>query len=204
MPQLTPDEWAQIRVRWEAGMGPRELAKQHGVHHTVVARRAQREEWKRDAKGEIELATVALIAKPRSTTPSTKGPASTDAVTVLPLREEVVLEEAERRAARLRLQQAEWDEVRELRQDVLVLAGDARSGDVVSVVRLPDAVDTYKKFAEATATAQKAERAAWGIDHKLTIPGDPTGADLTAEGRDTILEDVLREVDDMWRRRVEK
>ncbi|WP_406855205.1 hypothetical protein ABEG18_22090 [Alsobacter sp. KACC 23698] len=202
MARLTAEEWEEIKTRFCVGMSARQLEKQYNVTRQGILQRAEREGWQRTPNGEIQIAVVAKLATTSVTdrSPVAGGNTPTSEVT----RELVVNQEAERRASMIRQHRAQWEEVTTLRNDALALARKSREGSAEASVRLPDAIAAYKKMAEATAAHQRGERVSWGIDFSLAIPKDPTGADLTAEERDAILDDVLREVDEMWRRRAER
>lgn len=45
MPRLTIEQWEEIRARYEGGASARELAREFGVHHSAVSKRARREGW---------------------------------------------------------------------------------------------------------------------------------------------------------------
>jgi hypothetical protein len=67
MPELTPDQWATIRVIYEtSALGLREIASLHGVSHVSVAKQAERHGWLRPGEAPPlpdEAAEEKLVAR---------------------------------------------------------------------------------------------------------------------------------------------
>jgi hypothetical protein len=157
MPRLSRETWADVRAEREAGASFPELAAKYGVSHQAIQKRAKAEGWGDGTdvaevirrKVAEKVARVVAGANPQK-------------------RAEAIDAEAEKRAAVVRMHQAEWDDHR------------ARFGSVPEDF---EAGKLAKISAEMLRIRQDGERKAWGLDtgqaqgdvvlhHNLRIVGD--------------------------------
>lgn len=163
-------DWDKIRAEYEVG-GPensvRAVAGRHGVTHPAILKRAAKEKWAEP--GDLDE-TIRRRVTEKVTGLVTAGNPKTTA--------EAVDAEAERRAAVVQRHRAEWEEIEQLRQEVL----EARLGQVVVVAGqlvTPEGVafgkaKLLKIMTEATSIKQTAQRKAWGLDANGGAPGNST------------------------------
>lgn len=163
-----PVDWPTVRAEYEAGgVGAtfRALGLRHGVSHTAVRKRAEREGWRQSLEPMVQRALDAKVSGVDSTADPKKRDAAID-------------REAERRAGIIRRHQDEWLQVAKLRQDALakriVTEAEAAqlAGSTAELIRLETEranlafahLKMAKITAEITAIQQQGERLAHRLD----------------------------------------
>lgn len=155
-------DWDKIRAEYEVGGSEnsvRAVAARHGVSHPAILKRAKKENWAEP--GDLDE-TIRRRVTEKVTGLVTAGNAKSKA--------DAVDAEAERRAAVVQRHRAEWEEIEQLRNEVL----EARTGEVVVIdgeLVIPAVVafgkaKLLKIMTEATAIKQSAQRKAWALDAK--------------------------------------
>ena len=180
-----PADWERIELDYRAGIKTlRQIAGENGISHTLVARRAKREDWARDLSAKInakadELVSKAGVSKP--VTPETR------------LAERQIVDANAQAAAAIRLAHRKdihrnraivaslMDELeRQIGPDAIALldqlgemmrspddAGADRLNDLYrKIISLPERAKTAKTLAETLRIAVDMERQAFNMDAK--------------------------------------
>jgi hypothetical protein len=144
MPRLSKDTWADVRAEREAGASFPELAAKYGVSHQAIQKRAKTEGWG-DGTNVAEVIRRKVAEKIARVVAGSNPQKRAEAIDAA----------AERRAAVVRMHQAEWEDHR------------ARFGSVPEDF---EAGKLAKISAEMLRIRQDGERKAWGLDEASAQP----------------------------------
>lgn len=76
-------DWERIEVDYRAGIkSVREIAVEHGISHTAIAKKAKANDWQRDLKAKIKAKADALVSKAQVSSEVTAETKITEALTV--------------------------------------------------------------------------------------------------------------------------
>lgn len=193
-PKLSTQQWIEIRSKYEGGQTISQLAREYKIDRKLIYRKIETEGWVQDPSAEIERRTNVHITGLAGT--DGKRPTGLDPK----IRDQVIEEEAQRRAQILRRHREEWEMVE-------TLMAEAFGQRVVKVKdengveqKKPGSFEFFKQAkitAEALAIKQKGERAAWGIPEvaektKIEHSG-PGGGDITVRTMQTLSAEELDE-----------
>ncbi|MBL8408353.1 MAG: hypothetical protein JNJ81_11190 [Candidatus Accumulibacter sp.] len=151
MARLTLDQWSSVRAKREAGASFPALAKDFGVSHQAIQKRAKAEGW--GDGSDVEDVIRRKVAEKVAGLVATENPAK---------KAEALDAEAEKRAAVVTRHRREWEQVVGLRQEALQVRQSDPSA-AFGRARLA------KITAEMTKIQQDGERKAWGLD---AVDGD--------------------------------
>jgi hypothetical protein len=167
MPRIVePQRWADIQKGYESGQTARALARQFGVSHTGIAKRAAKEGWSQDSSGELRRKTLEKVAGLREEMHKAVSPKDADRV-----RQEAVSAEADRRADVWKRQREEPTLIRRMYYAAIRRFDQATT----RLERLEAAEDlrAAKLAGEAMTMVHKLERQAWGLDEPDQAPPGP-------------------------------
>jgi hypothetical protein len=152
--RLTPEQWNDIRAKFEVGASARELSVIFGISHTAINKKAEKEGWTRSIEPAIR----------RKVSEKVSGYVSSDN---LSKRAEAIDAEAERRAAVIERHREEWPTVREM-----VEAGCKTHSEASSLEEKRIAFEDLKAAKIASETLkiiQDGERKAWNLDQIVDV-----------------------------------
>lgn len=200
---MTQDNQQRRRVDWDAvqrdyrtdTLTLRELAVKHGANHATIARRAEREGWKKDLTEAIRQATnTRLIAETVQQKCDSAQQNATDAVLVAAeVNTQVILKHRAGLGRLTAIKEKLLSQIEQAAEQMPDLA------EVIEMVRQPDdngidrandalrkamgrgaLVDDLKKLAEVDERVRKGEREAFGLD-------------ATSEKKTDLIEDLILE-----------
>lgn len=152
MARLNLDQWQTIRARREAGHSFNSLAKEFGVSHQAIQKRANNEGWGDGTNVEEVIR--------RKAAEKVAGLVATDNQEK---KAQAIDDEAEKVAAVRRRHRQEWVQVAVAKQRAMEIKGDEKLPLVAAKLRVA------KLLAETTKIQQEGERKAWGMDEQQFI-----------------------------------
>jgi hypothetical protein len=201
--EKTAPDWERIEADYRAGvLSVREIASAHGVSHTAINKRANKDGWERDLSAKIKAKAEALVSKAEVSSEVSSKKAETD---------RVIVEANAEAIARVRLaHRSDISRARKLAMSLLseleiatdnldlfeelgeFLRSDDDKGDdkrnsvYQRVISSVGRIDSMKKLADTLKTLVTMEREAYGIveAQKLELSGNvraDTGAAMSAE-----------------------
>jgi hypothetical protein len=150
MPRLTREQWVEVRAKREAGASFPALAKEYGISHQAIQKRAKAAGWSdgSDVAHEIRRKAAARVAGVIESDPVKKAAA--------------IESEAGRLAEVVDRHRQEWKIVTTLRAEALI---NRRDKPQLAFTKLKIA----KITAELTQIQQTGERKAWGLDENVDV-----------------------------------
>lgn len=150
MARLALEQWQEIRAKREIeGRNLQELAKEYGVSHQAISKRAKKEGW--DDGSNHEEAIRRRVAKKVARLNATSSPTKLN---------EAIEAEAQRRAELIERHRAEWESLRNLE---LRAIADKDDKDRIDKAR------ALKLLVDQMVARQNQERKLWGVDVELSI-----------------------------------
>lgn len=216
--RLTVAQWDTVRSYWSTtGASLRDTAKHFGLPYTSVHKHWQLDGWKRDPSNPIEEKTVRKVAQREAQRVirdqdhgqnDHKNGDHSPVITIVPQTPDEINEaEAEIRAAKVMEHRQEWrDFESRIRSEALrvfesppMLVKYVRGPDGELVpISVPDfsKIEAAKRIAETLAIKQKAERAAYNLDHNLNLSKKAEEAERMSAIKDTFkaLREMVEEV----------
>lgn len=189
-------DWEAIELAYRAGaLSVREIAKQHGVTHGAVQKRAKRDGWTRDLSAKVRKAVATqLVATPVATvSPATERQAvEAAAATVVQLVREhrrdiqgqrslaellkAQLEEAIGNRELIEMAIEEETEVAPDAPGYVKAQADQKRKAMLKAVSLPGHVTTLKDLSTVLKNLIPLERQAFNVDGEREAPADAAAA----------------------------
>lgn len=164
MGRLTTDQWQTVRAKYEAGATLSAVARDAGVSHTAVMKRAKAEGWTQNAEAAIQQKVAAKVSGLVATRNPEKLAAAIDA-------------EAERRAAVIKRHREEVNLGRERLYAGIRAAKDAKEKNDKDNAFAD--LKAAKISLEAMTLLHQLEAKAWGIAPlAATRQGDASNGEL--------------------------
>jgi hypothetical protein len=191
--EKTAPDWERIEADYRAGvLSVREIASAHGVSHTAINKRANKDGWERDLSAKIKAKAEALVSKAEVSSEVSSKKAETD---------RVIVEANAEAIARVRLaHRSDISRARKLAMSLLseleiatdnldlfeelgeFLRSDDDKGDdkrntvYQRVISSVGRIDSMKKLSDTLKTLVGLEREAYGLAAATEEPGSGPAA----------------------------